>query len=105
MEKFIPYEKLSKREKKKRDAQRRTTWGEFNPVTRKPENPREYNRKKAQSWKKESNSVPFSANSNSSYPARLNVLWMNFVPCGEVAAPTIRPIPAIIRITLSHMIF
>ena len=40
MEKFIPYEKLSKKEKRKIDQARRQTWGELNPVTRKPENSR-----------------------------------------------------------------
>lgn len=53
MEKFVPYEKLSKKEKKKRDLAQRNTWGELNPVTRKPENSRAYNRKKAQDWKKD----------------------------------------------------
>ena len=38
MEKFIPYEKLSKKEKRKMDLAKRQTWGELNPVTRKPEN-------------------------------------------------------------------
>lgn len=38
MEKYIPYEKLSKKEKRKIDAAKRNTWGELNPVTRKPEN-------------------------------------------------------------------
>jgi len=47
MEKFIPYEKLSKKEQKKRNAARRNTWGELNPVTRKPQNSRAYNRRKA----------------------------------------------------------
>ena len=36
MEKFIPYEKLSKKEKRSRDLSRRNTWGQLNPVTRKP---------------------------------------------------------------------
>ena len=53
MEKFVPYEKLSKQEKKKRDSAQRNTWGELNPVTRKPENSRAYNRRKAQAWKKD----------------------------------------------------
>lgn len=46
MERFIPYEKLSKRERKSRNAERRVTWV-MSPVTRKPQNPRAYNRKKA----------------------------------------------------------
>ena len=53
MEKFIPYEKLSKKEKRKIDQARRQTWGELNPVTRKPENSKAYNRKRTQDWKKE----------------------------------------------------
>ena len=60
MEKYIPYEKLSKKEKRKLDAAKRSTWGELNPVTRKPESSRAYNRKKMQNWKKElSNSASF----------------------------------------------
>ena len=51
MEKFIPYEKLSKKEQKKYNTTRRGTWGELNPVTRKPKNSRAYDRKKAQNWK------------------------------------------------------
>lgn len=44
MEKFIPYEKLSKNEK-------RTTWSNLDPVARKPANSKAYNRRKAQNWK------------------------------------------------------
>jgi len=36
MEKFIPYEKLSKKEKRKIDQSRRQTWNSLNPATRKP---------------------------------------------------------------------
>lgn len=57
MEKFIPYEKLSKKEKRRIDQSRRQTWGGLNPVTRKPENSRAYNRRKAQDWKGE---IPLS---------------------------------------------
>ena len=53
MEKFIPYEKLSKKEKRKLDRAKRQTWGELNPVTRKPENSKAYNRNKARNWKRE----------------------------------------------------
>ena len=53
MEKFIPYEKRSKKEKRKLDVAKRQTWGELNPVTRKPENRKAYNRKKSQAWKRE----------------------------------------------------
>ena len=53
MEKFTPFEKLSKKKQRELNALRRSTWGSFNPVTRKPENPKAYNRKKTQRWKKE----------------------------------------------------
>ena len=46
MDKFIPYEKQSKKRKRAADAARRGGWGGINPVTRKPENPKIYNRKK-----------------------------------------------------------
>ena len=59
MEKFIPYEKLSKKEKRKLDQAKRQTWGNLNPVTRKPENSKAYNRKKAQDWKKELSNPAF----------------------------------------------
>ena len=52
MEKFIPYEKLSKKEKRKFDQARRQTWGDVNPVTRKPANSKAYNRNKTRNWKR-----------------------------------------------------
>ena len=56
MEKFTPYEKLSKKKKRELDAGRRTVWA-ISPVTRRPENPKVYNRKKAQKWEADSVSV------------------------------------------------
>ena len=53
MSKFIPYEKLSKKEQQRINKAKRGTWGELNPVTRKPQNSKAYNRKRAQGWKKE----------------------------------------------------
>ena len=35
------------------DLAKRQTWGELNPVTRKPENSKAYNRNKAQNWKRD----------------------------------------------------
>lgn len=55
MEKFIPYEKLSKKEQQKINKAKRGTWGAIDPVTRKPRNSKAYNRKRAQAWK---NDVP-----------------------------------------------
>lgn len=63
VKKYIPYEKLSKREKRKLDLTRRTTWGNVNPVTRKPQNSKAYNRRTAQSWKRDLSSVPFDFSS------------------------------------------
>lgn len=53
MEKFIPYEKLSKKEKRKLDSAKRGTWGKLNSITRKPANSKAYNRSKARNWKRE----------------------------------------------------
>ena len=53
MEKYIPYEKLSKKEKRRLDSARRGTWGGISPVTRKPRNSKAYNRSKARNWKRE----------------------------------------------------
>lgn len=53
MNKYVPYEKLSKKEKHKINQARRQTWGELNPVTRKPASSKAYNRKKSQDWKRE----------------------------------------------------
>ena len=47
MEKFIPYEKLSKKKKRELDKVRRGTWGELSPVTRKAQSAKVYDRNKA----------------------------------------------------------
>ena len=57
MEKFIPYEKLSKKEKRRLDQARRQTWNSLNPVTRRPENSKAYNRNKARNWKREDHAI------------------------------------------------
>ena len=46
MEKFIPYEKLSKKRRRALDTARRGSWGGLSPVTRRPEDPKAYKRKK-----------------------------------------------------------
>lgn len=61
MEKFVPYGKLSKKEKKRLDAQRRGSWNGVNPVTRKSENPGAYVRSKARQWKNDADRVDFFA--------------------------------------------
>jgi hypothetical protein len=44
MEKHISFNKLSKKKQKEINASRRNTWGSLNPVTRKPENRKAYDR-------------------------------------------------------------
>jgi hypothetical protein len=53
MARFIPHEKLPKKKQHELDRQKRGSWNGVNPVTRKPEDSKVYNRKKAQSWKKD----------------------------------------------------
>ena len=71
MDKFIPFEKLSKKDQlipaemrskegqRPPTAQRRGSRQGVSPVTRRAENPKAYNRRKAQKWKDDSSSVPF----------------------------------------------
>ena len=64
MEKFIPYEKLSKRKQRELNAARCGIWTIYQ-VNRKPEIFKACNRKPARNWKNNPNSVPidiFSAN-------------------------------------------
>lgn len=60
MEKFIPYEKLSKKKRRELDAARRGSWCGVNPVTKKPQNSKVYNRRKTQDWKRELPPKPVS---------------------------------------------
>lgn len=50
MEKYIPFEKLSKRKQRELNQRKRGSWHGLNPVTRKPPNPKAYTRKKALRW-------------------------------------------------------
>ena len=70
MEKFIPYEKLSKKKKRERNAERRGTW-RISPVTRRPENPKANKRKKAQDWETDPGSVPFCFAFSAAFPESL----------------------------------
>lgn len=58
MKPFIPYEKLSQKKQQEINRKKRGSWGELNPVTRKPENPKAYNRRKARRWM-DPDAVPF----------------------------------------------
>ena len=46
MEKFVPYEKLSKKKQRELDLKKRRNWNGISPVTKKSENPKAYNRKR-----------------------------------------------------------
>ena len=59
METFVPFDKLSKKERRRKNAEKRGTWGPLSPVTRKSENPRAYKRQKAQR-PDDGDAVPFS---------------------------------------------
>ena len=59
MEKFIPFEKLSKKKQRELNARKRGSWYGLNPVTRKPESSRAYNRRKTRNWSEDSTSVSF----------------------------------------------
>lgn len=43
-EKFVPYEKMSKKEKRKIDKQQRNDWGGCNPVTKQEPDEKGYRR-------------------------------------------------------------
>lgn len=59
MEKFIPFAKLSKKKQRELTAARRGSWNGIDPTTRRPRNPRAYDRKKALKWRDDSTSAPF----------------------------------------------
>ncbi len=47
MKKITSFEKMSKKKQREENSKRRHGWNAINPVTRKPPNPKAYNRKKA----------------------------------------------------------
>ena len=47
MEKYIPYEKMSKKAQREHNKKQRKDWGGISPVTRCPQNPKAYNRAKS----------------------------------------------------------
>jgi len=51
-QKFIPLKKQSKKKQQEYNAAQRGSWGGINPVTRKPPNPKAYNRRKQKAWRR-----------------------------------------------------
>ena len=59
MDPFIPIGKMSKKKRKELYAGRRGSWGDINPVTRKSEDPKAYNRKKTRNWSDDTSETVF----------------------------------------------
>lgn len=76
MEKHVCYDKLQKKKQREIDQRKRDSWLGVNPVTRKPESSKTYNRRKAQDWKKDSGLALFHLFYQRETPA----LWPGF--CG-----------------------
>ncbi|MDO4581792.1 MAG: hypothetical protein Q4B96_04315 [Bacillota bacterium] len=55
-----PFVKLPKKKQRELNHSKRGSWGGLNPVTRKPQNPKAYDRKKARQWKEDDPAVPFA---------------------------------------------
>lgn len=51
MAKFIPFVKLLKKTQQEINKSHRKSWGNIDPVTKRPANSKAYNRKKARAWK------------------------------------------------------
>ena len=73
MEKFIPYDKLSKKKKRELAAQRRGSWG-MSPVTRKPTNRKAYDRRKARQTDDPSDALCFWGGAVYACPSCSNML-------------------------------
>ena len=50
MNRFLPREKMNKRQKRELDLAKRATWDGINPVTRRATNKTAYNRKQSPRW-------------------------------------------------------
>lgn len=56
---YVTYDKLSKKKQRERDLQKRGSWGYTNPVTRKINSAKLYDRKKAQRWQRVPDALGF----------------------------------------------
>ena len=70
MEKHVCYDKLQKKKQREIDQRKRGSWLGVNPVTRRPDNSRAYQRKKAQDWKKDSGLALFLCENPSHFAGR-----------------------------------
>ena len=86
MEKFIPYAKLSKKKQRELNAAARNV-RVISPLTRKPENPKAYNRRKAQNRKNEPDPVLFVIYSASMAARSFSFSSAGSRPSGEMGVP------------------
>lgn len=57
--KFVPYQKLHKKQQRLIDREKRGSWGEINPITKRAERSDAYNRKaENRRWKSEAHKGP-----------------------------------------------
>ena len=73
MKRFVPEEKMSKKVQRELHRKRRRTWS-ISPVTRKPDNPKAYKRKKVQP-------------DDDDFISRLNFLHITFRQALPIPAP------------------
>lgn len=86
-QKFVPYEKLSKKKRRELSRKRRRTWSGISPVTRRPDNPKAYNRQKARRARREDeNCVPVLFDSVYSFSQSLITRTTRSVACPSQAA-------------------
>ena len=57
MNKHIPFGKMSKRQKKSVNARYRNGWGVLKPITRRPTNPKAYNRNREKTFDRNENNL------------------------------------------------
>lgn len=85
MERLIPFEKRSKKKQREQNAKRRGSWCGLNPVTRRPEPLRAYNRQKARRWGENSMTVPFAMPGRN--PANAPAILRQGTPCRSAFPP------------------
>lgn len=76
---FTPYEKLSKKKKKELNAAKRSEWGAVNPVTRRTESKKLYNRKKSRRAWINSESAAFDL-----YDSGISSAAVSSIVCSEI---------------------
>jgi hypothetical protein len=76
MNRFLPREKMGKREKRALDKAKRQVWGAVSPVTRTTENKKGYNRKRSPRW--------YDDDSTGTFICRFSAYSCAFSSCGSL---------------------